>query len=60
MHIQKRALKSEVAVENLGHKKAQGELVMEVYVHHYGEVVEEHMVLVLPQHIFICCHFILE
>lgn len=40
MRIQKRVLKYEVAVGSLGHRKEWDELVMEVYVHHCGEVVE--------------------
>lgn len=59
MHIQRRALRSEEAAENLGRRKEQGELVMEVYVRRYGGVVESRMVLVLPHHTFTCYHFII-
>lgn len=38
--IRKRVPKSEVVVGSLGHKKEWVELAMEVYVRHYGEVVE--------------------
>lgn len=56
--IRKRVPKNEVVVGSLGHKKDWVELAMEVYVRHYGEMVEERTVLDLQHHISTCCHFI--